>query len=106
MCPAGWPNLIMTYVLIIVPSFPVLVWTCYGIGGWAGSVFLGIPYFLSAFNTIRLVMKVALTDPGILPKLKSSQINYNKTHSVMYRKAEELSWDNTKSSGSNFFTLK
>jgi hypothetical protein len=63
--------LIMTYVLILIPSTPVLVFTCYGIGGWPGSVFIGIPYLISVVNTIRLVMKVALTDPGIIPKLKS-----------------------------------
>ena len=63
--------LIMTYVLILIPSTPVLVFTCYGIGGWAGSVFIGIAYLISVVNTIRLVMKVALTDPGIIPKLKS-----------------------------------
>jgi len=98
--------LIMTFVLILGPSTPVLIFTCYGIGGWAGSVFIGIPYFLSIFNTLRLVVMVAVTEPGIIPKLKSPEINYNKSHNVFYRKKEELTKDDTKSPGANFFALK
>ena len=98
--------LILTYILVLFPSVPVLIFTTYGIGGWIGSVFLGIPYLISMVNSIRLVMQVALTDPGIIPKLKSSEINYNKTYNVLYRNTEELTKDDNISEGRNFFSLK
>ena len=90
MCPSGWPALIVTFILIGVPSLMVFIFTCHIIGGWYGTFLLGFPYLASMANTLRNLLNVALTDPGIIPKIRSENINYNRTYQVDYRETDEL----------------
>ena len=105
VCPGGWPILILTFTLIAGPSILVFIFTCYGIGGLYGTFFLGIPYLISLCNSLRVLINVTQTDPGIIPKLRSQNINYNRNYSVAYREANELNFDENKSAAANFFSL-
>lgn len=105
MCPSGWAVLIATFIMIGGPSALVFIFSCHAIGGWYGTFFLGIPYLMSCANTLRILLNVALTDPGIIPKIRSSSINYNRNYSVSYREKDELKVDACKTGAANFFSL-
>lgn len=61
----------------------------YEIGGWVAIVFLNIPYLLPVLNTLRFFMLCTYTEPGVIPKVRSAKIDYNKTHYVSYRTGQE-----------------
>ena len=66
----------------------------YGIAGWWGTVLLGLPYLASLLNVLRNLYLCAMTEPGIIPKVRSQEINYNKTYFVAYRSADEIQYNN------------
>ena len=66
----------------------------YGIAGWYGTVLLGLPYLASLLNVLRNLYLCAMTEPGIIPKVRSQEINYNKTYFVAYRSADEIQYNN------------
>lgn len=47
-------------------------------------IFVEILYIALVLNTIRIFMLCSYTEPGIIPKIRSSKIDYNKTHYVRY----------------------
>ena len=73
--------------------------------GWVTAL-LDILYLASLANVLRTLFLTAFTDPGIIPKIRSSEINYNRTYSVAYRSPDEIDYDHEKSAGANFFALR
>ena len=57
-----------------------------------GTVF-GIFYMISFVNVLRVLYLCSRTEPGIIPKLRSKQINYNKKYRVTYKTPEEVMSD-------------
>ena len=76
--------------IIILPSAVSIVFSTYGIGEWFGIGFIGVPYLASMINTLRLLVLVAFTDPGIVPRIQNSEIRYEMRHKVVYREADEI----------------
>jgi hypothetical protein len=62
----------------------------YQTAGWAYLIFGGLFYFASVFNSLRCLVLCAITDPGILPKIPSSDVNYNRSYHVAYRDIDEI----------------
>ena len=75
-------------------------------GGWWLEIFVGIPYLLNLLNVLRLAWKVCFTDPGILPKVQNTLINYDNWYVVSYRQPHEKLYDVTKSEAENFFSQR
>ena len=83
--------------------------TCsnYGIGEWVGVIFLGIVECLPLANTLRMFILCSYTEPGVIPKVRSDKIDYNKSHYVAYRNPAEAhpEAEITTDSGKVFFSL-
>ena len=45
---------------------------------------------VSFINVLRVLYLCSRTEPGIIPKLRSKQINYNKKYHVTYKAPEEI----------------
>ena len=45
---------------------------------------------VSFINVLRVLYLCSRTEPGIIPKLRSKQINYNKKYHVTYKTPEEV----------------
>ena len=45
---------------------------------------------VSFINVLRVLYLCSRTEPGIIPKLRSKQINYNKKYNVTYKTPEEI----------------
>lgn len=85
VCPAEWPMTIMTTMFIIVPTVFVTCFTSFGLGGMIGGWFIAAAYLLSFLNLLRIHHNCRNTEPGILPRIRSKKIDYNKTYYVRYR---------------------
>jgi palmitoyltransferase ZDHHC9/14/18 len=92
--------------MIGIPSALTLGFTFYQTAGVAYLIIGGLFYFASVFNSLRCLVLCAITDPGILPKIPSSDVNYNRNYHVAYRDIDEIQQDENKSIGANFFTLR
>ena len=57
--------------------------------GWAGGVFICLAEAASLYITIRSLYLCATVEPGIIPKIRSKTVNYQKTYKVAYREADE-----------------
>ena len=71
-------------------------------GAWT-LIVEGIIYLASVTNSLRCLVLCAITDPGIIPKIASKDINYNRTYGVVYRDIDEIAYDEKLSKGANFF---
>jgi hypothetical protein len=58
-------------------------------GGILGMILLDAIFLLPLVNTIRMFVLCTYTEPGIIPRVRSSKIDYNKTHYVSYRTGDE-----------------
>ena len=76
--PSNFCFVFVTALMIAIPSAIVGVLTNYALTGWVGCWFLGIAYFISTFNTLRVLHLCSSTEPGIIPKIRSKEIAYNK----------------------------
>lgn len=56
----------------------------YTLGGLLGSIIIGLLYLPFVINTLRLYILCSYTEPGIIPRVRSNKIDYNKTHFVQY----------------------
>ena len=54
---------------------------------------------ISFVNVLRVLYLCSRTEPGIIPKLRSKQINYNKKYRVTYKTPEEVMDDYQKQRG-------
>ena len=61
----------VSVIMISGPTAFFLIVVCINIADYVGLILIGIPYFVSWLNSLRLIVKVASTDPGIIPKFKS-----------------------------------
>ena len=50
----------------------------YTLLGWVGGTFFDIAYIVSFGNVLRILYLCSRTEPGIIPKIRSKQIEYNK----------------------------
>ena len=57
--------------------------------GWIGGTFVFLLEASSLFVTIRTLYMCATVEPGIIPKIRSKAINYQKTYLVEYRNDED-----------------
>lgn len=85
VCPPDWPTSILAFIMILFPSIFVLIFTAFGLGGKIGGVFIDLLYVLSLLNLLRIHHLCRNTEPGILPRIRSKKIDYNKTYNVKYR---------------------
>ena len=69
---------ILTALLIIVPSLFAMTYVSYELLGWIGGTFFDIAYIVSFGNVLRILYLCSRTEPGIIPKIRSKQIEYNK----------------------------
>ena len=74
--------------MILIPSGIVATVTNWSLTGWIGCWFLGAVYLVSVVNTIRILFLCAMTEPGIIPKIRSKEINYNQAYTVKYKEAD------------------
>ena len=58
--------------------------------GWGWGTLFGIFYMTSFVNVLRVLYLCSRTEPGIIPKLRSKQINYNKKYRVTYKTPEQV----------------
>lgn len=77
------------WVVILLPALFVMSYTNYSIGGWWGLPFIDILFLVPLVNTLRLYLMCSYTEPGIIPRVRSTKIDYNKTHYVAYRIGDE-----------------
>ena len=82
--PANWQYLIATVLMIVIPSFPTLCIIPFMLLGWIGGTFLALLYLVSLANVLRILYQCASIEPGILPKLSSKIINYDRPYKVAY----------------------
>jgi hypothetical protein len=62
---------------------------------FVGFILLEIVYLLLIAFTLRKFMLCTYSDPGVIPKIRSSKIDYNKSYHVQY----------TRENTSSFFSL-
>lgn len=72
--------------------------------GIVGAILLGLAFLLPLVNTIRMFTACTYTEPGIIPRVRSAKIDYNKTHYVAYRQPEEAE-EPLADPGQEFFAL-
>jgi len=78
------------------------------VGGIAGIIILDLIFLLPLVNSLRMFMLCTYTEPGIIPKVRSTKIDYNKTHYVAYRNGDEpdsLTHNQALDAGQIFFSL-
>jgi len=46
-------------------------------------------YFASLANNLRVLYMCAAVEPGIIPKIRSKAVNYQRQYQVTYREAED-----------------
>ena len=83
-----------TSLLMITTSLFVLVFTVFSLCGKIVQWFVAVIYLVSLINTVRIHHLCRSTEPGILPRIRSKKIDYNKTYHVRYRKKEKVLQDN------------
>ena len=84
--PANWQFVIATMAMIIIPSAPTQTITPFILcNNWIGGVLIVIVYFISLFNVLRCLLLCASIEPGIILKIKSELINYERPYKVTYR---------------------
>ena len=72
--PSNFCFVFVTALMIFIPSAIVGVATNYKLCGIIGCWFLGIVYWASVFNTLRILHLCSATEPGIIPKIRSKEI--------------------------------
>ena len=70
--------------MIVIPSFPTQFIIPFILLDWIGGAFLALFYFISLANVLRVLYLCASVEPGILPKLSSKVINYDRPYKVAY----------------------
>ena len=68
--------LVITVLLIVIPSLPALTFTPFYLFGWIGGAFACLAYLISLVNVLRVLYLCATVEPGIIPKIRSRTINY------------------------------
>ena len=83
--------LIISTTLIILPTLVTVFLTLLiSNDNWLPGIIMVVPYIVSGVNSVRLILKTAMTDPGIIPIVKSAQIDYTKFYKVKYREEGEM----------------
>lgn len=90
VCPVDWPITIMTTGIIAVPSLFTLIYTSFKLCGKIGGWFLSAAYLVSFVNLLRIHHLCRVTEPGILPRIRSKRIDYNKTYYCKYRSPGDI----------------
>ena len=88
--PASNCFAIFTSLCIIVPSGFAISFVNFTLLGWIGGFAFSIVYTVSFFNTLRILFLCSRTEPGIIPKIRSKQIEYNKTYQVTYKTPDKV----------------
>lgn len=81
---------LFTSLLIIGPSVFSMTFVNYSLLGWIGGTFFLIFYLVSFINTLRILYLCSRTEPGIIPKIRSKQIEYNKQYRVTYKSPDKI----------------
>ena len=58
--------------------------------GWVGGAFIALFYLGSFLNTMRMLYLCATVEPGIIPKIRTKSVNYQRTYKVSYRDEDDL----------------
>lgn len=87
--PVNWCYSIVTACMIIIPSFFAVTVVPFDMAGWIGGTFVCFIELSSLIVTLRTLYKCATVEPGIIPKIKSKAVNYQKTYKVTYRSDDE-----------------
>ena len=58
--------------------------------GVIGGSLIAILYFISFANVLRCLYLCSRVEPGILPRVKSKVINYERMYKVIYREDIEI----------------
>ena len=59
------------------------------LASWIGGSFIFLLYGASLFNSLRFLYNCATIEPGIIPKIRSKSVNYQRGYKVAYREEEE-----------------
>ena len=54
---------------------------------------IGLVELAFVLNAVRLLILATYTEPGIIPRITSNKIDYNRTHYVEYKSMEEIASD-------------
>ncbi|CDW85688.1 dhhc-type zinc finger family protein [Stylonychia lemnae] len=81
---SDFPICIASVFMIAAPSLLYLIVILPQTFTWYGSVIVGIIYVASLVANFAILLKCSLTDPGIIPSIKSSNINKDKYYYVKY----------------------
>ena len=65
----------------------------YSLAGWYGAIIIGLVELAFVINAVRLFILATYTEPGIIPRIPSSKIDYSRTHYVEYKTMEEIATD-------------
>lgn len=87
--PVNWCFTIVTAFMIILPSIGALTIVPIDLVGWAGGIFICIVEAVSLFAAMRALYLCATVEPGIIPKIRSKIVNYQRTYRVTYREEED-----------------
>jgi len=71
--------------MIILPSFAALTVVPIDLAGWVGGVPICLVEAFSLVVALRALYLTATVEPGIIPKIRSKSVNYQKTYKVTYR---------------------
>ena len=81
---------VFTSLLIILPSGFAMSYVSYSLLGWVFGIFFDLFYLVSFLNTLRILYLCSRTEPGIIPKIRSKQIDYNKQYRVTYKTPDTI----------------
>lgn len=59
--------------------------------GWIGGILLDLVVFASLTNVLRCIYLCSKVEPGIIPKVRSNSIDYQRPYKVTYRDQNEAS---------------
>ena len=88
--PSNFCFVFVTGLMIFVPSMIVATVTNWSLVGWVACWFLGAFYLVSMINALRILILCSTTEPGIIPKIRSKEINYNLLYRVKYKEPDQL----------------
>ena len=88
--PSEWCVTVITYIMIVPPSIPCLSIVPFDLAGWIGGALIFLLYWVSFINMCRMLHLCSTVEPGIIPKIRSKELNYQRAYKVMYRTPEEI----------------
>ena len=87
--PSGADFACFTAVIIIFPTLFGITYVNYSLLGHWGTAF-GILWAATFINTLRILYLCATTEPGIIPRVKSNEIDYDVPYRVTYKSPEKI----------------